>query len=87
MSPIEQLRFFLSLGLDGQDWLDVEPFIESVVQQLSDSQNQVTLLRDELLWHQQHTYNPFEPDNQCDAHKRICKILAATEPTSIPADI
>jgi hypothetical protein len=50
MSPIEQLRFFLSLGLDGQDWLDVEPFIEAVVQQLSDSQKQVTLLRDTLHW-------------------------------------
>ena len=33
--PIERLRFFLSLGLDGQDWLDVEPFIEAVMQQLA----------------------------------------------------
>ena len=41
---------------------------------------QVKMLRDELLWHKEHTYNPFEPDNQCNAHKRICEALAVTEP-------
>ena len=39
----------------------------------------VKMLRNELLWHKEHTYNPFEPDNQCNAHKRICEALAATE--------
>ena len=28
--PIERLRFFLSLSLKGQDWLDVEKFIDDV---------------------------------------------------------
>jgi len=28
--PVERLRFFCSLALSGQDWLDVEPFIEDV---------------------------------------------------------
>lgn len=32
-SAIEALRFFLSLSLDGQDWLDVEPFLDAVAQQ------------------------------------------------------
>lgn len=44
---------------------------------------QVKMLRDELLWHKEHTYNPFEPDNQCNAHKRICEALAATPEQSI----
>ena len=46
---------------------------------LTEREKQVKMLRDELLWHKEHTYNPFEPDNQCNAHKRICKALAATE--------
>jgi len=28
--PVERLRFFCSLALSGQDWLDVEPFIDDV---------------------------------------------------------
>ena len=28
--PIERLRFFLSLSLNGQDWLDVEKFIDDL---------------------------------------------------------
>ena len=33
--PIELFRFFLSLALTGQDWLDVEQFIEGVSEQLA----------------------------------------------------
>lgn len=29
--PIERLRFFCSLAMDGQDWIDVEPFFSAVV--------------------------------------------------------
>jgi len=29
-NPIERLRFFLSFALTGQDWLDVEPFIDAI---------------------------------------------------------
>ena len=29
-NPIERLRFFLSLALTGQDWLDVEKFIDDI---------------------------------------------------------
>ena len=29
-SPIERLRFFCSLAMKGQDWLDVEPFIDAL---------------------------------------------------------
>ena len=25
--PLERLRFFCSLAMKGQDWLDVEPFL------------------------------------------------------------
>jgi hypothetical protein len=30
LNPIERLRFFLACALNGQDWLDVEPFIDAV---------------------------------------------------------
>lgn len=29
-SPLENLRFFCSLAMNGQDWLDVEPFFDAV---------------------------------------------------------
>ena len=29
-SPLERLRFFCSLAMNGQDWLDVEPFFEAL---------------------------------------------------------
>jgi hypothetical protein len=28
--PLERLRFFCSLAMDGQDWIDVEPFFDDV---------------------------------------------------------
>ena len=28
--PVERLRFFLSISMTGQDWLDVEPFIDAI---------------------------------------------------------
>lgn len=28
--PIERLRFFCSLAMNGQDWLDVEPFFDAI---------------------------------------------------------
>ena len=31
LDPIERLRFFLSLALTGQDWFDVEPFIDDLM--------------------------------------------------------
>ena len=31
--PIERLRFFCSLAMNGQDWLDVEPFFAAIKQQ------------------------------------------------------
>ena len=36
IEPIENLQFFLSLGLDGQDWLDVEPFLTAVRKQIEE---------------------------------------------------
>ena len=30
LSPLERLRFFCSLAMSGQDWLDVEPFFQAV---------------------------------------------------------
>lgn len=41
-------------------------------------QQQVETLRNEFLWYQQREYNPFEPNNQSNAYKRICAILDAT---------
>ena len=29
--PIERLRFYCSLAMSGQDWLDVEPFFDALV--------------------------------------------------------
>jgi hypothetical protein len=31
LSPIESLRFYCSLAMKGQDWLDVEPFFDAVI--------------------------------------------------------
>jgi hypothetical protein len=31
--PVERLRFFCSLAMKGQDWLDVEPFFDAIKQQ------------------------------------------------------
>ena len=28
--PLERLRFFCSLAMNGQDWIDVEPFFDDV---------------------------------------------------------
>lgn len=33
--PIERLRFFLSLALTGQDWLDVEQFIDDITNEIN----------------------------------------------------
>lgn len=30
LSPLERLRFFCSLAMNGQDWLDVEPFFDAI---------------------------------------------------------
>lgn len=30
LSPVERLRFFCSLAMNGQDWLDVEPFFDAL---------------------------------------------------------
>lgn len=30
LNPIERLRYFCSLAMDGQDWLDVEPFFDAL---------------------------------------------------------
>lgn len=29
-TPLERLRFFCSLAMNGQDWLDVEPFFDEL---------------------------------------------------------
>ena len=42
--PVERLRFFLSIALTGQDWIDVEQFIDGVSQQLA---NAVQMLSDQ----------------------------------------
>lgn len=36
-SPLERLRFFCSLAMSGDDWLDVESFFIDVEKQLADS--------------------------------------------------
>ena len=34
-TPLERLRFFCSLSMNGQDWLDVERFFDKVEKELS----------------------------------------------------
>lgn len=36
MEPIERLRFFCSLALSCQDWLDIEPFIDEILKETKD---------------------------------------------------
>lgn len=33
MNAVERLRFFCSLAMNGQNWLDVEPFFEAIVEE------------------------------------------------------
>ena len=62
-NPIERLRFFLSCALTGQDWLDVEPFIDAVtypaktltdeeIEDLIDSEIPMILLGGRLFYRQ-----------------------------------
>ena len=47
--PIERLRFFLSLSLKGQDWLDVEKFIDDL--QIPDGYKLMPIkLTDKMRW-------------------------------------
>lgn len=34
-TPLERLRFFCSLALQGQDWLDVEPFFNDIQDEIN----------------------------------------------------
>lgn len=45
--PLERLRFFCSLAMSGQDWLDVEPFFDAVAAQAQPAVNQ-SLTTDQL---------------------------------------
>lgn len=38
-TPIERLRFFCSLTMNGQDWLDVEPFFDALAAPPADTQD------------------------------------------------
>ena len=53
--PIERLRFFLSFALVGQDWIDVEQFIDGVSEQLAEATKQIVMLRGALEYHQAQT--------------------------------
>jgi hypothetical protein len=44
--PLERLRFFLSLALKGQDWLDVEPFLAAIAAPLEPA---AKVLTDEVI--------------------------------------
>jgi hypothetical protein len=35
--PIERLRFFCSLAMNGQDWIDVEPFFDAITPERADA--------------------------------------------------
>ena len=35
-SPLERLRFFCSLAMKPQDWLDVEPFFDDVFREIDE---------------------------------------------------
>ena len=38
-TPLERLRFFCSFGLNGDDWLDVEPFFDAVEKELKQARS------------------------------------------------
>lgn len=40
-NPVERLRFFLSLALKGQDWIDVEKFIDDVSNHIAKAEQRV----------------------------------------------
>ena len=39
--PVERLRFFLSLALKGQDWIDVEKLIDDVSNHIAKAEQRV----------------------------------------------
>jgi hypothetical protein len=46
--PVESLRFFLSLAITGQDWIDVEQFIDGVRNQLASRDAEVAELHKQI---------------------------------------
>lgn len=43
--PVERLRFFCSLAMNGRDWLDVEPFFEDVLSDFDDLYDDLAQLK------------------------------------------
>lgn len=39
--PIERLRFYCSLAMSGQDWIDVEPFFDALIADHATLRNQI----------------------------------------------
>lgn len=48
VDPVERLRFFCSLAMEGQDWIDVEPFFDDVVKQIKSLQAENEKLKQSL---------------------------------------
>ena len=44
-NPVERLRFFLSMALTGQDWLDVEQFIDDVNDELAAAKAEIEQMK------------------------------------------
>lgn len=67
-NPIERLRFFCSLAMEGQDWLDVEPFFDEV-------QKEVDVLQAQLREQHQNQLDlmekiPTEPEEVYSPHTK-----------------
>lgn len=49
--PIERLRFFCSLAMNGQDWLDVEPFLDAIAAPQPPRRQPMTEAERLIRWH------------------------------------
>ena len=60
--PVERLRFYLSLALTGQDWLDVESFFNDIIKERKDLEDKNRWIPvEERLPEKEGIYLVFEP--------------------------
>lgn len=73
-TPIERLRFFCSLAMNGQDWLDVEPFFDALTA--------VPAMREPIAWRNTSAPNGikrFMTQKQYDANPKLQKYYAPVD--------
>lgn len=74
--PIERLRFFCSIAMNGEDWLDVEPFFDAITARLAELEaalGQFCQLED---WHKED-WKIVDSEAQIIIDRQFCRTAAA----------